>query len=136
METPRARTGRWILGSVVFVAAASMLFEAAGQSLPLPRPRATAAAGVAQAYQPVSIEDSGVKSALQVALSDQKSNNRAAVKLLSVLASERQVSTGENYRLCLSLDRRGHTDTARVVVRHSLKNKWSVTLWAWGACGK
>ena len=133
--TPRLRAGRWILGSVVFVAAASILFEAAGQPLPRPRPRATTTA-VAKAYQPVSVDDPDVRTALQVALSDQKSKNRATVKLLSVLGAERQISTGENYRLCLALDRRGRTDTARVVVQHSLKNKWSVALWAWGACGK
>lgn len=132
METPRPRTGRWILGSVVFIGAAGILFEAAGQ--PLARPRATTA--LARAYQPVPVDDPDVRTALQVALNDQKLKNRAAVKLLSVLGAERQISTGENYRLCLSLDRRGRTDTARVVVQHSLKNKWSVALWAWGACGK
>jgi hypothetical protein len=118
----------------VFIAAAGILFEAAGQ--PLPRPRARTPAAVAMAYQPVSIDDADVKTALQVALSDQTSKNRRAVKLLSVVAAERQVSAGENYRLCLSLDRRGRTDTARIVVQHSAKDKWSVTLWAWGACGR
>ena len=134
MEVARPRVGRWIVGGVVFMAAAGILFEAAGQ--PLPRPRARATTAVAMAYQPVPIGDAGVKMALQVALNDQKSKNRRAVKLLSVLAAERQVSAGENYRLCLSLDRRGRTDTARTVVQHSAKDKWSVTLWAWGACGK
>jgi hypothetical protein len=124
---------RWIVGGAVFIAAAGILFEAAGQTAPRPRVRLAAAA--ATAYQPVSIDDAAVKAALQVALNDQKSKNRRAVKLLSVLAAERQVSAGENYRLCLSLDRRGRTDNARVIVQHSSKNKWSVTLWAWGACG-
>lgn len=133
MEVTRPRVGRWILGGVVFFAAAGILFEAAGQ--PLPRPRARTAAAVAMAYQAVSIDDADVKTALQVALNDQKSKNRRAVKLLSVLAAERQVSAGEKYRLCLSLDRRGRTDTARIVVQHSAKDKWAVTLWAWGACG-
>jgi hypothetical protein len=134
MDTYRPRTGRWLLASGVFIVAAGMLFDAAGQ--PLPRARARAATAVVMPYQPVSVEDPGVRTALQVALSDQKSKNRAAVKLLSVLTSERQASNGENYRLCLSVDRRGRLDTARVVVQRSLKNKWSVALWAWGACGK
>lgn len=133
-DTVRPRLGRWILGSVVFIGAASMLFEAAGQ--PLPRQPAPAATAVAKPYEPVSVDDRDVRTALQVALSDQKSKNRAAVKLVSVLSSERQSASGENYRLCLSLDRRGRLDTARVVVQRSLKNKWSVALWAWGACGK
>jgi hypothetical protein len=127
------RSLRWIVGGAVFLAAAGILFEAAGQTAP--RPRARMSAAVAVAYQPVAIDDAGVKAALQVALNDQKSKNRRAVKLLSVLAAERQVSAGENYRLCLSLDRRGRKDTARVIVQHSPKDKWSVTLWAWGACG-
>ncbi len=134
MEVARPRVGRWIVGGAVFIAAAGILFEAAGQSLPRPRARANTA--VAIAYQPVPVDNADVKTALQVALNDQKSKNRRAVKLLSVLAAERQVSAGENYRLCLSLDRRGRTDTARIVVQHSAKDKWSVTLWAWGACGK
>jgi hypothetical protein len=134
VEVARPRVGRWIVGGAVFIAAAGILFEAAGQ--PLPRPRARTTNAVAMSYQPVSIGDADVKTALQVALNDQKSKNRRAVKLLSVLAAERQVSAGENYRLCLSLDRRGRTDTARIVVQHSVKDKWSVTLWAWGACGR
>jgi hypothetical protein len=133
VEVTRPRFGRWIVSGAVFIAAAGILFEAAGQ--PLPRPRARTTTPAATAYQPVSIDDADVKTALQVALNDQKSKNRRAVKLLSVLAAERQVSAGENYRLCLSLDRRGRTDTARIVVQHSAKDKWSVTLWAWGACG-
>jgi len=133
VEVTRPRFGHWIVGGAVFIAAAGILFEAAGQ--PLPRPRARTTTPAATAYQPVSIDDADVKTALQVALNDQKSKNRRAVKLLSVLAAERQVSAGENYRLCLSLDRRGRTDTARIVVQHSAKDKWSVTLWAWGACG-
>jgi hypothetical protein len=133
VEVTRPRFGRWIVGGAVFIAAAGILFEAAGQ--PLPRPRARTATAAAKAYQSVSIDNADVKTALQVALNDQKSKNRRAVKLLSVLAAERQVSAGENYRLCLSLDRRGRTDTARIVVQHSAKDKWSVTLWAWGACG-
>jgi hypothetical protein len=133
VEVTRPRFGLWIVGGAVFIAAAGILFEAAGQ--PLPRPRARTATAAARAYQPVSIDNADVKTALQVALNDQKSKNRRAVKLLSVLAAERQVSAGENYRLCLSLDRRGRTDTARIVVQHSAKDKWSVTLWAWGACG-
>jgi len=133
VEVTRPRFGRAIVGGAVFIAAAGILFEAAGQ--PLPRPRARTATAAATAYQPVSIDDADVKTALRVALNDQKSKNRRAVKLLSVLAAERQVSAGENYRLCLSLDRRGRTDTARIVVQHSAGDKWSVTLWAWGACG-
>jgi hypothetical protein len=130
MQTSRPRAGRWILGCAVFVVAVSMLFDAAGQ--PPPKPRAA----VAKPYESVSNDDPDIKTALNVALSDQKTKNKSAVKVVSVLTSERQASNGYNYRLCLSVDRRGRLDTARVVVQRSLKDKWSVALWAWGACGK
>ena len=55
---------------------------------------------------------------------------------ISVLSAERQASKGDNFRLCLSLKRRGRPDTARTVVHRNMKQQWSVALWAWGACGK
>ena len=122
-----------IIGGVLFFCVASILFEAAGQTLP--RARARAATVVVKPYEAVAASDPNVRTALNVALADQKSKNRSAVTLLRVLTSERQISNGENYRLCLSANRRGRVDTARVVVQRSPKNKWSVALWAWGACG-
>jgi hypothetical protein len=124
--------GRWVVGGVVFVAAATVLFEAAGQSSPSPavvRPNA---------YRIVATDDRDVRTALNFALGDQKKKNRSdsALTLLSVLSAERQISKGDNFRLCLSLDRRGRTETARTVVHRNLKQQWSVALWAWGACGK
>jgi hypothetical protein len=132
MQAPTLRTGRWIVGGVVFVAAATVLFEAAGQSSPRPvgvRPNE---------YRAVAIDDRDVKTALNFALGDQKKKNRSdrALTLLSVLSAERQTSKGDNFRLCLSLDRRGRTDTARAVVHRNQKQQWSVALWAWGACGR
>jgi hypothetical protein len=132
MHPNTLRTGRWVVGGLVFLAAATVLFEAAGQSSPRPtavRPNA---------YRAVATDDREVKTALNFALGDQRKKNRSdsAVTLLSVLSAERQISQGDNFRLCLSLDRRGRTDTARTVVHRSQKQKWSVALWAWGACGK
>lgn len=125
----RSRVGRWILSSVVFSAAAGILFQAAGQTSPRP-------AAVARGYQPIAIDHANVQKALQIALNDQKAKNRSAVKLLTMLTAERQESAGEDFRLCLSLDRLGRTDTARIVVHRTPKDRWSVSLWAWGACGK
>jgi hypothetical protein len=131
MKSTGPRVGRWILGGVV-VAAATILFEAAGQ----PSPRLSPA--VVNGYRAVAADDRDVQTALEFALADQKRKNRSdsAVKLVGVLTAERQVSAGENFRLCLSLDRRGRADTARVVVHRNQKKRWSVALWAWGACGK
>ena len=132
MQASTLRTGRWIVGGVVFVAAATVLFEAAGQSSPRP------ASIPPNAYRAVAIDDREVRTALNFALGDQKKKNRSnnALTLLSVLSAERQVSKGDNFRLCLSLDRRGRADTARTVVHRNQKHQWSVALWAWGACGK
>jgi hypothetical protein len=116
----------------MFFAAATVLFEAAGQSSPRPvavRPNA---------YRMVATDDRDVRTALNFALGDQRRKNRSdsAVTLLSVLSAERQASKGDNFRLCLSLDRRGRSDTARTVVHRNPRHEWSVALWAWGACGK
>lgn len=121
-----------MVGGAVFVAAATVLFEAAGQSSPRP------AQVPPNAYRAVATDDREVRTALNFALGDQKKKNRSdsALTLLSVLSAERQVSKGDNFRLCLSLDRRGRADTARTVVHRNQKHQWSVALWAWGACGK
>jgi len=132
MQPSTLRAGRWIVGGAVFVAAATVLFEAAGQSSPRP------ASIPPNAYRAVAIDDREVRTALNFALGDQKKKNRSdsALTLLSLLSAERQVSKGDNFRLCLSLNRRGRTETARTVVHRNQKHQWSVALWAWGACGK
>ncbi|MSO30978.1 MAG: hypothetical protein EXQ48_08585 [Acidobacteria bacterium] len=128
----KLRLSRWIVGGVVFVGVATILFEVAGQSSPRPAPVR------ANAYQPVALDDRDVRTALNFAIADQKKANRSegAITLLDVLTAERQASKGDNFRLCLSLDRRGRAVTARTVVHRSQKRQWSVALWAWGACGR
>ena len=145
MEASTLRTGRWIVGGAAFIAAATILFEAAGQSSPRPigrGPQLSSRVGVAgvraNIYRAVPTDDREVKTALNFALADQKKKNRSdsAISLKNVLSAERQESKGDNFRLCLSLDRRGRPDTARTVVHRNQKQQWSVALWAWGACGK
>ena len=116
----------------VFIGVATILFEGAGQSSPRPAPVR------ANSYRPVAVDDREVRTAVHFALADQQKKNRSdnAVTLLQVLTAERQVSKGDNFRLCLSLDRRGRADTARAVVHRNQKRQWSVALWAWGACRK
>jgi hypothetical protein len=130
MIEPSLRVSRWLVGGVVFVAVGAILFEAAGQSSPRPLPVRT------NAYQPVAIDDRDVRTALHFAIADQKKKNRSAtaITLLSVRSAERQASKGDNFRLCLSMDRRGRAHTARTVVHRNLRRQWSVTLWAWGGC--
>ena len=131
MDRLGLRTSRWIVGGVAFVAAATIFFEAPGQSSPRPvgvRPNA---------YQVVAPGNRDVKAALDFAIAEQKKKNRSdgAIVVRRLLSAERQTSNGENFRLCLALDRRGRADTARTVVHRNEKHAWSVALWAWGACG-
>lgn len=132
---------RWLTAGVVFAGAALVFGQIASETRGAPasvRSSVRLASRITNAeapkYSTVATSDQEVKAAVQVALSDQRRKNRTAVKLLSVLAAERQASSGANMRLCLSIDRHGHADSARVVVHHSEKDSWSVTLWAWGAC--
>jgi hypothetical protein len=132
---------RWIAGVVVFVSAAVVFGQMASESRVAPVPsrlRARLGAGLSPAeapkYSAVAVTDREVQTAVQFALADQRRKNRSAVKLMSVLAAERQPASGANVRLCLAIDRHGRADSARVVVHHTEKDQWSVTLWAWGAC--
>jgi hypothetical protein len=131
MGSSTLRVGRWVVGGLVFIGLATILFEGAGQSSPRPAPVRP------NSYRPIAVDDREVKTAVHFALADQHKKNRSenAVTLLTVLTAERQASNGDNFRLCLSLDRRGRTDTARTIVHRSQKRQWSVALWAWGACG-
>ena len=134
METRARRIGRWIVGGAAFVGVGAIMFEAAGQSSPRPRPRPLPVH--TNAYREIEIDSRDARTALNFALADQRRKNRSsgAVTLLKVLTAEHQMHNGDNFRLCLALDRRGRSDTARAVVHRSAKLKWSVSLWAWGAC--
>jgi hypothetical protein len=130
---------RWLSAAVVFGGALLVFGQIASGTRGAPasvRLASRLSRAEAPKYRSVPTTDQEVKTAVQVALSDQRKKNRTAVKLLSVLAAERQASSGANIRLCLSIDRHGRADSARVIVHHSQKDSWSVTLWAWGACAK
>jgi hypothetical protein len=133
---------RLIAGVTVFAAAAVVFGEIASETRVSPVPShlavrlgaARLASTEAPKYVAVAVGDREVQTAVQFALADQRRKNHSAVQLLSVLAAERQPVSGSNVRLCLSINRHGRSDSARVVVHHGEKDQWSVTLWAWGAC--
>jgi hypothetical protein len=130
---------RWLAGCVVFVGAALVFGQMASESRSAPVPTRLAARltpAEAPRYSSIPAADPVAQKALQFALSDQRRKNRVAVNLLSVLSAERQSAAGTNVRLCLSINRQGRADSARVVVHRTDSDKWSVTLWAWGACGR
>src|SRR6266446_988709 len=93
---------RWTAGAAVFAAAAVVFGQIGSESRVRPVPsrlaaRLTTAEG--PAYISVESSDREVQTAVQVALSDQRRKNRNAVKLLSVVAAERQAASGANLRL-------------------------------------
>jgi hypothetical protein len=85
-------------------------------------------------YRKVDLRDVDVQSALKFALADQKRRSGGDEKLFSVVSAERQFVTPDNYRLCLSMNRSGRTELARVVLSRDAKKRWTVTLWSWGSC--
>src|SRR5437868_610066 len=124
---------RWLTGGIVFAAAALIFGQMASESRVSPVPSRLAArlnTARAPGYAAVNAASDEVQTAVQAALADQRRKNRSALRLLSVLAAERQSASGANVRLCLSVIRQGRADSARVIVNHNEKNQWVVTLWA------
>jgi hypothetical protein len=85
-------------------------------------------------YRKVEVQDVDVQSALKSALADRKRRSGGDEKLLSLVSAERRFVTPDNYRLCLSMNRSGRTELARVVLSRDAKKRWTVTLWSWGSC--
>jgi hypothetical protein len=90
----------------------------------------------ADSYRKVEVTDRDVQAAVKFALADQQRKDRSKPKLLSVISAERQYVPADNFRLCLSLDRSGRTEFARVDLSRTVKKRWSVTIWSWGACDR
>jgi hypothetical protein len=88
----------------------------------------------AGSYRKVEVTDGDVQAAVKFALADQQRKDKGRSTLLSVISAERQSVSADNFRLCLSMDRSGRTELARVVLSRNAKKRWSVTIWAWGAC--
>ena len=130
---------RWTAGGLTFSAAALVFGQIASESRVAPVPSrfaARLATAEAQRYAAIAPTDREAVAALRFAVSDQQLKNRSAVRLVSVLSAERQIAAGTNLRFCIAVDRQGRADSARVVVNHSSRQRWLVTLWAWGACGR
>jgi hypothetical protein len=131
-------TLRWIAGTLVFTCAAVVVGQIASESRTMPVPARVAArltGAEAPRYSPIAPNDPLALQAVQAAMTDQRRRNGTMGKLLAISAAEHQTAAGENVRLCLSIDRHGRADSARVVVHRSDAVRWSVTLWAWGGCG-
>jgi hypothetical protein len=97
---------------------------------------ASAPAQPSNTYEKIATTDPEVQAAVKIAIANQQQKNRSDVKLLSIVSAERQPVSGRNLRLCLSTDRNGNTEFARVVLSRNPKKQWAVTIWSWGSCGR
>jgi hypothetical protein len=120
--------------ALVFVVVAVVALVGAGTAVGQ-TPAATAVQP-SNAYEKIAITDPDVQATPKVAVADQRQHNRSDLKLLSMVSAERQPVSGRNLRLCLSMDRSGNTELARVVLSRSPKKLWAVTIWSWGSCGR
>jgi hypothetical protein len=120
--------------AVVFVVLAAGALAAAG--IAVGQAPAAPAAQPSSTYEKIAITDPDVQAALKVAMADQRQHNRSDMKLLSIVSAERQPVSSRNLRLCLSMDRSGNTELARVVLSRNTKKQWSVAIWSWGSCGR
>jgi len=89
----------------------------------------------AETYKKVETSDPEVQLAVKAAIANQQKMDKA-IRLRSVVSAERPAVSSSNLRLCLSMDRSGHSEFARVVLSKNTKRQWSVTIWSWGSCGR
>lgn len=81
-----------------------------------------------QPYKKIDISEPDVRAAAKVALAKQKG---------TLISAERHSISSNNLRLCLSMDRSGTREFARVVLsRDDKRKRWTVTVWSWGSCGR
>jgi hypothetical protein len=84
----------------------------------------------AEPYHAISLSDPDVSAALKVAL-------KTAQRKGKLISAERQAITGNNIRLCISMNRSSSYEFARVVLSRSEgKKRWEVMVWSWGSCGR
>jgi hypothetical protein len=86
------------------------------------------------AYKKVQISDPDVQTAVKFAIADQQKTEKA-IRLRTIISAERPAVSSSNLRLCLSMDRSGNAEFARVVLARNAKKQWFVTIWSWGSCG-
>jgi hypothetical protein len=93
-------------------------------------PQAPASAPAGDLYKKIEMTEPDVQAAAKVALIQ-------ASRKATVISAERHTISANNLRLCLSMNRSGNYEFARVVLsRNDKTKKWAVTLWSWGSCGR
>ena len=90
-------------------------------------PQAPAAPPAQEPYKPTHNSEPDVQQAVKVALAKLKG---------ALIGAERHSMSANNLRLCLSMDRSGSREFARVVLSRDAKKRWTVAIWSWGSCGR
>lgn len=91
-------------------------------------PQAPSPVQTVEPYRKIEISEPDVQAAAKVALAKQKG---------TLISAERHSISANNLRLCLSMNRSGSYEFARVVLsRDDKRKRWTVTIWSWGSCGR
>jgi len=96
--------------------------QAAPQTAPSP--------SVEEPYYQISLKEPDVRAAVKAALNGSHQKGK-------LISAERNAISGNNIRLCISTNRSGSYEFARVDLAHNpAKKKWEVLVWSWGSCGR
>jgi predicted phage-related endonuclease len=79
-------------------------------------------------YKKIAITEPDVQDAVKVVFAKRKG---------TLIWAERHSISGDNLRLCVSMNRSSSYEFARVVLsRDTKKKRWNVDVWSWGSCGR
>jgi hypothetical protein len=81
-------------------------------------------------YHQISLNEPDVRAAVKAALSTTRLKG-------TLISAERHSISSNNIRLCISTNRSGSYEFARVdLSRNAAKKRWEVLVWSWGSCGR
>jgi copper homeostasis protein (lipoprotein) len=108
------------------------------QALPGPgsvtiRRMTLAPAALPGGYRAISADDMRVQMAAAFAAGRQMEKT-PGMSMQKITRAEYQVVAGTNFRLCVTVNRNGTSETAQTVVFEDLKGAMSMTSWTWGPC--
>jgi predicted phage-related endonuclease len=79
-------------------------------------------------YKKIAITEPDVQEAVKVVFAKRKG---------TLISAERHSISGDNLRLCVSMNRSTSYEFARIVLsRDTRKKGWNVEVWSWGSCGR
>jgi hypothetical protein len=83
-----------------------------------------------ESYHRISLNEPDVREAAKAALATARRKG-------TVISAERPSISGNNLRLCISMNRSSSYEFARVdLSRNPAKKRWEVLVWSWGSCGR